>query len=176
MSDAVQGTDLFENLNTDPVIRPPDKNDSFRRIWVNFLSEADVQQYAILINRSITAKTKELWFPPKDESLKTLFDWNESGSYEPLKKKKVKEDVSLETNLWEAELDPGFYAMHWQNMPEFHQPDASAVRKILHVFQTTDDVSLFAKVIKQNITKQTSSVWYPYREKNNVKDLYWIAV
>jgi hypothetical protein len=60
-------------------------------------------------------------------------------------------------------------------MPAFNQPDAGAVRKISHFFKNDDEIKAFAKLIKQNITKQTSSIWYPYREKNNVKDLYWIS-
>lgn len=177
MSDSAQGMDLFENLNVDPVIRPPQKNSTYRKIYVNFLNESDVAEYARVINKSITAKTKELWFPPQDESIiKTLFEYDETSFYEePSTKSRKSQEDNLDVDLFDYEYSPGFYELHWQNMPEFNQPDASAVRKISHYFKDEDEIKAFAKMIKQNITKQTSSIWYPYREKNNVKDLYWIS-
>jgi hypothetical protein len=64
---------------------------------------------------------------------------------------------------------------HWQNMPEFSQKDKSAHRQIIVSFDTDEDVAAFAKLIDQNITKKTKSVWFPERTKNNVKDLFWIG-
>jgi hypothetical protein len=58
-------------------------------------------------------------------------------------------------------------------MPEFNQPDNGATRQIIISFDDQEGVDKFAKLIKQNITKKTKSIWYPPREKNNVVDLFW---
>jgi hypothetical protein len=171
--------DLFEGLNTPPVIEPPKKTTSYRRVYVNFVTEADVAKYAQLINRRITAKTKELWFPPHEGSAvknKELFEYSESAFYEaPVSKKSRHADVELGEDLFDCEYDPGFYELHWQDMPLFTQEDAGAVRKISHFFKSDAEVQEFARLIDQNITDKTPSIWWPYRAKNDSTDIYWAS-
>lgn len=168
--------DLFEGLNTPPVIEPPKKETTYRRIYVNFVSEADVARYAQLISRAITAKTKELWFPPHDGStVKELFEYDESAFYEAPIQRDRRVNADLSEDLFDYDYDPGFYELHWQNMPEFNQPDAGAVRKISHYFKTDEDVKAFAKTIDQKLTDKTGSIWWPYRPKNDSTDIYWIS-
>lgn len=62
----------------------------------------------------------------------------------------------------------------WRGMPEFNQPDNGAARQIIVSFNTLEDVEDFAKLVNQNITKKTKSIWFPPREKNNVVDLFYI--
>lgn len=62
----------------------------------------------------------------------------------------------------------------WRGMPEFNQPDNGAARQIIVSFNTLEDVDVFAKLVGQNITKKTKSIWFPPREKNNVVDLFYI--
>ena len=70
--------------------------------------------------------------------------------------------------------DNGFHDKHWQNMPTFDQKDKAAQRQIIISFDNDDDVRAFAKLIDQSITDKTKSLWFPYREKNKVSDLFWI--
>lgn len=51
----------------------------------------------------------------------------------------------------------------WQNMPEFMMEDLDAYRRIFVKFDNEEDIKKFAKDIKQNITKITKSIWYPYK-------------
>jgi hypothetical protein len=168
--------EVLEFDNTPPTIQPKKNDSEYRCIHVNFLSEDGVAQYAKLINRSISATTKELWFPQKNDAiLSDLFQFDEGGYHESKKTKAPRSDDDLNTDLFDFDYDPGFYELHWQNMPEFHQPDSGAVRQISHYFKSEVEIKVFAKLVDQNITDNTNSIWFPYREKNDVKDLYWIS-
>lgn len=168
--------DLFEGLNSPPQILPPQKKTEWRRIYVNFLQHSDVESFARRVNRSISAKTKELWWPENwNSTIGTLFEVDDSAAYEQPQRRRKQEWDDLNTDLFDYEYEPGFYELHWVGMPRFNQPDSGAVRKITCWFMTGDDVKAFAKTINQNISDKAPSIWYPYREKNNVADLYWIS-
>lgn len=64
---------------------------------------------------------------------------------------------------------------HWQNMPEFNQADKTATRQIIVSFDNEDSVRLFAERLGITVTAKTKSIWYPAREKNSVKELFWIT-
>jgi hypothetical protein len=57
---------------------------------------------------------------------------------------------------------------HWKGMPKFNQPDKGPVKTLQVNFENMDDVLKFSKVIGQEITAKTKSVWYPrvYAETN----------
>ena len=65
--------------------------------------------------------------------------------------------------------------IEWRGMPEFHQPDNMPFRQIIISFESQEDVDNFAKLLDANITKKTKSLWFPYREKNNIADLFYIS-
>ena len=46
-------------------------------------------------------------------------------------------------------------------MPEFNNDDLSPKRQIIISFKTDEDVQLFAKLINQELTTKTKSVWFP---------------
>lgn len=50
----------------------------------------------------------------------------------------------------------------WAGMPEFKQEDLTAFKAVLVNFKTQADVDAFAKLVKQTVTPQTRSLWYPY--------------
>jgi hypothetical protein len=57
------------------------------------------------------------------------------------------------------------YEKEWQGMPEFNQEDLGGIQKIAVNFKTREDVIEFKKLIGQNITDRTRSIWYPEAEK-----------
>lgn len=63
----------------------------------------------------------------------------------------------------------------WRGMPEFNQPDNLAYRQIIISFEDDAGIEAFAKLINQNITKKTKSLWFPPREKNRVADFFWFS-
>lgn len=50
---------------------------------------------------------------------------------------------------------------HWKGMPEFVQEDNPPYKKIIINFRNEDDYKSFAKLIEQNLTEKTKSIWYP---------------
>lgn len=81
---------------------------------------------------------------------------------------------STENSLFEWDESPDFFEKHWQNMPAFDQKDRAAQRQIIVSFDNEEDIKEFSKLVKQNITDKTKSIWFPAREKQIVKDLFWI--
>jgi hypothetical protein len=69
------------------------------------------------------------------------------------------------------EIDPGQTSMFgdevtswwddWQGMPEFQQNSIEPMQTIKVHFATLDDLSAFAKLIEQQLTPNTKSIWYP---------------
>jgi hypothetical protein len=82
----------------------------------------------------------------------------------------MKIDTSLFEGIPEDELDT-----EWRGMPEFNQPDNGAIKQIIVSFDSEEGIEEFAKLVGQNITKKTKSIWFPKREKNDVVDLFWFS-
>ena len=70
--------------------------------------------------------------------------------------------------------NPNDWKKHWKGMPEFVQEDNPAYHKILISFRNKEDYDTFAKLLDQNVTLKTKSIWYPHlgREANSL--LRWI--
>ena len=49
----------------------------------------------------------------------------------------------------------------WQNMPEYSNMEIKPYRTIKIHFRTEEDYIKFAKLMSQNLTERTKSVWYP---------------
>lgn len=52
----------------------------------------------------------------------------------------------------------------WQGMPEFEQDTIKAFQTIIIRFKEEKDVVKFSNLIKQNITPQTKSLWFPKQD------------
>jgi hypothetical protein len=55
---------------------------------------------------------------------------------------------------------------HWKGMPEFIQEDNAPYMKIYVSFRTEDDYKEFAKLVDQNLSKKTKSIWYPKLDRD----------
>lgn len=80
--------------------------------------------------------------------------------------KKEKNTIFDFMNLNEDELaqvqdDDHDWKEHWVGMPEFDQEDNPPYKKIFMNFRSEDDYKAFAKLIGQNLTEKTKSIWYP---------------
>jgi len=54
--------------------------------------------------------------------------------------------------LWEEE---------WENMPEYSNREIKPYKTIKVHFKTKEDYVQFAKLISQNLTEKTKSIWHP---------------
>jgi hypothetical protein len=65
-------------------------------------------------------------------------------------------------NLLAAErAEPFDPNAEWQGMPAFEQDDQMPVKQVIVNFAHADDVERFARLVEQNVTMSTKSVWYP---------------
>ncbi len=78
----------------------------------------------------------------------------------------------LNNPLFEID-DADEYETEWRGMPEFNQPDNGAFRQIIVSFDDQAGVDKFAKLIGQNLTDKTKSLWFPPRPTNKVVDLFY---
>tara|TARA_R100001163_G_scaffold62444_1_gene53240 strand:- start:1433 stop:2026 length:594 start_codon:yes stop_codon:yes gene_type:complete len=58
----------------------------------------------------------------------------------------------------------------WEGMPEFENEDLTPHRQIIISFKNDDDINNFSKLIKQNITDKTKSLWFPKVENEKQFD------
>lgn len=82
--------------------------------------------------------------------------------------------MKLDTNLFDG-IPGDEKETEWRGMPEFNQPDNGAIRQIIVSFDSQEGIDEFVKLVGQNITKKTKSIWFPKREKNDVVDLFYIS-
>lgn len=70
-------------------------------------------------------------------------------------------------NASAPDFDP---AAEWQGMPAFEQDDLTPVKQITINFARAEDVTTFARLLEQNITMSTKSVWYPEQRRGQFSD------
>lgn len=63
--------------------------------------------------------------------------------------------------LFGKKFNEPFWKKHWKDMPEFIQNDESPYKSIIINFISKLDVEEFSELIKQNITENTKSLWFP---------------
>jgi hypothetical protein len=63
---------------------------------------------------------------------------------------------------------------HWKGMPEFVQKDKPPFKSIFLHFRNKEDYVAFAKLIEQNLTDKTKSIWYPKLEIDDNMLKRWI--
>lgn len=61
----------------------------------------------------------------------------------------------------------------WEGMPEFEQEDKTAYQTLLVHFDNQVDVQAFANLVRQKITEKTKFIWYPEKERMDLKDTYF---
>ncbi len=59
----------------------------------------------------------------------------------------------------------------WEDMPEFIQNKLKTHQQIIINFKKEENVKEFARLIKQNLTNKTRSIWFP-EERNKTPSLF----
>jgi hypothetical protein len=76
-------------------------------------------------------------------------------------------------SLFGAEFNEEAWKKEWQNMPEFVQEDLEPFKSLKVNFECESDLQEFAKLLDQNITLKTLSLWFPkYSRERPSKFLY----
>ena len=63
---------------------------------------------------------------------------------------------------------------HWKGMPEFDQEENPTYKTIYVHFRNKEDYEEFAKLIDQNITDKTKSIWHPKLDVTKNSLMRWI--
>lgn len=66
------------------------------------------------------------------------------------------------------------WAETWNGMPEFSQTDMTAVRQLIVSFLTSQEVTDFAKTIKQRIGSKQKSIWFPEARNEKPKNFAYV--
>ena len=66
------------------------------------------------------------------------------------------------------DLEP--WKKEWQGMPEFSHEDLTPWKQIIVSFATEEDMQDFAKLVEQNLTIRTQSIWYPPAEIGRISN------
>lgn len=62
---------------------------------------------------------------------------------------------------------------HWKGMPEFNQPGIAPVKTLTVNFETKEHMLKFSKLIGQEITAKTRSVWFPVVPEESALNKRW---
>jgi len=109
----------------------------------------------------------------------------ESSQYQNLigeKKVEDKKPVSLLDHMELNETEKEKYTEQdekeskklWKGMPEFEQEDNSTYKTIYVHFRTESDYKEFAKLVNQNLSNKTKSIWHPALDRTQNSLLRWI--
>ena len=63
---------------------------------------------------------------------------------------------------------------YWKGMPEFEQEENPTFKTLYIHFRSEDDYNDFAKLIGQNLTTKTKSIWHPHLDRTQNSLLRWI--
>jgi hypothetical protein len=66
-------------------------------------------------------------------------------------------------DVWENQDDKNELdaELEWTDMPEFNQENKMPTRQLIVSFKNEDDVKSFSKLLNQQITDKTKSLWFP---------------
>jgi len=82
----------------------------------------------------------------------------------------MEEELTLFGDLDEFTI----WRKEWKDMPEFIQKDLEPEIQIIVSFKNYKDVQEFGKLINQQLTPKTRSIWFPEVKIGNVADLRWM--
>lgn len=66
------------------------------------------------------------------------------------------------------------WKQYWVGMPEYEQNDKKTFKTLYLHFRNQEDYDAFAKLIDQNLTMKTKSIWYPKLERDENSLKRWI--
>jgi hypothetical protein len=64
---------------------------------------------------------------------------------------------------------------HWKGMPEFVQKQIEPFKTVYVHFENRADMESFARLINQQLTLNTKSIWYPEAEINDFSKIKYIS-
>lgn len=139
---------------------------AYKSIYVSFRTKEDLREFANLIKQDVLID--EIWYP---ESRSLLFDsTDEISAYKFLDKdaipKKPKKKLKpIADSKWRK---------LWTGMPEYIQEDYEPYHKIDMRFYDEAGYIAFTKIVQQNLSENTNSIWYPKLDRDANAKKRWV--
>jgi len=77
-------------------------------------------------------------------------------------------------DLVQENTDDKLWKKHWVGMPEYSQDDNPTYKTLYVHFRSEEDYRAFGKLINQNISVKTKSIWYPKLDRVKNALMRWI--
>ena len=122
-----------------------------RKLTVNFTYEEDLQEFLVIngLSTDLSRPIRDIYLPEK----KIIY-------------KNAPVYIKARSPYWESE---------WFDMPELAFQPRTLYAKINVFFSWSIDIDEISVIMKQQITEQTRSVWFPKREKTSRKSSRFVA-
>lgn len=127
---------------------------------VHLRGEADCQTLAKLLKRTLRSATRDFFFTAKTQYHER--NWTFVNRLKPQRASKKK------NRDW-------FYTKHWIGMPEFTQNAIPPFMTFTVKFRTLAQMTAFTYRIKQPISRETKSIWFPRLDPDDNIKKRWIA-
>lgn len=137
---------------------------AYKSIYVSFRTKEDLKEFVNLIQQDIL--TDEIWYP---ESRSFLFD-PDVKTYKFLDKDAVPQKPKKKLK---PTADDKWRKL-WTGMPEYIQEDYEPYHKIDMRFYDEDGYKAFAKIVQQNLSENTNSIWYPKLDRDANAKKRWV--
>ena len=91
--------------------------------------------------------------------------------------KKLTSNVDkISKNLFILSEDEPVTPYHWDDMPEFVQPDMVPYATIDVEFRSREDMEAFTKLMEQpSINEKTKAIWFPARDRFRNSSYRWFG-
>lgn len=124
-------------------------------LFVNDLGENQIKAFRISINKiaELGDWDNELLSMELEALVDEDFDMSAIG-FDEAEIDRLTSSIETE----EGATDP--YA-EWEGMPECDNEDQTPMRQLIVSFASEGDIAEFSKLVKQNITDKTKSLWFP---------------
>jgi hypothetical protein len=101
----------------------------------------------------------------------------ETTEYDNFVGKKNEDEMPVSIFDFSGDEDPNEdveWKKHWKGMPDFEQEDKKTYKTIYVHFRNKEDYEEFAKMIDQNLTEKTKSIWHPALDREANSLLRWV--
>lgn len=148
-----------------PSYKAPSKisDGAFKNIYVSFRNQDDLYEFANLIDQDILVD--DIWYPEKTLISQAYTKPDTRRAYIGIKKIKKNSNKLPVDNKWKKV---------WVGMPEFIQEEKEPYFKITMRFRDADNYVKFGKIIDQNLSENTNSIWYPKLDRDANARKRWV--
>jgi DNA polymerase I-like protein with 3'-5' exonuclease and polymerase domains len=131
---------------------------------VHFASKEDRINFSHLVGQHLHLGTKAIWHPKTGDALPPFVMRNDEGT--------ILGDEEQES----LGLDDGADWQHlWRGMPRYEHADVRPDTSLLVHFKTPTDRVDFLRLVDQDATERTKSIWYPEAVIGTAADKVWTS-